>query len=79
MTREEAIEIYKKRLGTHDSACRSIDTLVELGILKLDKPKTPDEKAIEIIEREITIGSPQLSSFNILQTLKKAGLQIVER
>lgn len=83
MTRDEAIIIYRKRLTTsHDSAAKSIDTLVDLGILKLDKPQTPDDKAMEILNGHLDKleGNHLLNitGFDILMWLKNSGLQVME-
>jgi hypothetical protein len=78
MTRDEAIST-QMRVYLHQgvSSCSAeviaadqIDSWVALGVLKLDEPKTVEQRTTEIIERHATAAQ----SAHIVAGLKKAGL-----
>lgn len=77
MTRDEAKAIYTKYSpnGTPDA---TIDFLEEVGLLKLDKPQTPDEKAMELLNDYFDSDYRNITGLDILLCLKEHGLQIVE-
>jgi hypothetical protein len=77
MTREHALSIIFNCYDKHGmSSVRPevvgvlLDTLVALGVLKLDEPKTIEQRTTEIIERHAT----PAQSMHIVAGLKKAGL-----
>ncbi len=85
MTRDEAIEIEKKKLTAipHDRewvdkiAAANIDALIELGLLKVDdKPKTPYQKLDDLIKRKNCYGDHMTA--NIFSLVDQAGLKIVD-
>ena len=52
MTREEAIDLVASKIGRpHSVVANAIDTLVVLGLLKLDEPKSKRERFAEELER----------------------------
>ena len=54
MTREEAIELVARKLGSGRSRsviANDIDKMVALGLLKLDEPKSKRERFAEELER----------------------------
>ena len=76
MTRGKAIATVAVSLGCHtEAAAHHVDALVALGILKLDEPKTAEEKANTAL---IDAGFGVRSRDIIRAAIHKAGLRIVE-
>ncbi len=49
MTRDEAIEVFDRNTNIHDRSDtpRWVDRLAALGVLKLDEPKTVEQRLAE--------------------------------
>ena len=69
MTRDEAITKAVPAL---------VDALVALGLLKLDEPKTVEQRLDEAVRARHDMGAIYLTSANVMATVKSAGLKIVE-
>lgn len=78
MTREEAIEIIERKAPgcpTSIGAKCWADTFAALGMLKLDKPKVPEERFLtELVKMGIGINTSV-----IWLAADRAGLKIVEK
>ena len=81
MTRDEAIHIYRRECDwapSNKEAGKAISTYVALGMLKLDEPKSVEERAKTVINNAV-LGNPYAHAEMILSAIKMAGLQIVEK
>ena len=86
MTRDEAIEIERKKLQKYADkdariglvATANIDALIELGLLKVDEPKkkTVFQKLDDLIASKNHYGKHMTA--NIFSLVDQAGLKIVE-
>lgn len=81
MTKDEAIDIYLKRQPSSSRAHvgNLIDTLVDLGILKLDKPKTATEKAVAAINVHINLFGAIKDGHTLINILSGVDVRIVEK
>lgn len=81
MTRDEAIDIYRKRqpASNRELVSNLIDTLVDLGILKLDKPKTVTEKSFFAINRHVNIFGNITDCETLINVLSGVNARIVEK
>jgi hypothetical protein len=77
MTRDEAIKILKdNRIGsTKDWEGEWVDRFAALGMLKLDKPKTVDEKFYEAMTKTST----RINIEWLFWVLSEAGLKLTEK
>ncbi len=81
MTRDEAIEIWRKtycgmKASPADVSAKAIDGFVSLGILKLDEPKSAKKMAYAAI---VTAGWSVGAASETIAILDRAGLKIVEK
>ena len=75
MTREEAIAIFKEHKIGKNWEADWIDKLASLGVLKLDKPKTVDEKFYEAMTKTST----RINIEWLFWVLSEAGLKLTEK
>ncbi len=76
MTRDKAIDIIKDKTIWHIEHCASmVDAFVALGILKLDQPKSAEDRAVEALWATGSRVTPRI----VLKGLDDAGLKIVEK
>ena len=81
MTRDEAIRTYRGVCNwdpSNKEAEKVINVYVALGMLKLDEPKSVEERARTVINNAV-LGNPYAHAEMILNAIKFAGLQIVEK
>jgi len=83
MTRDEAIEIEKKKLtkygfvaDAHTIAAANIDALIELGLLKVDKELDPHVKLEQIIMAYHVRSILTLDELG--NVMKEAGIKVVK-
>lgn len=80
MTRKEALELANRlspELLIHE---RLVDTLIVLGILKLDEPKSERERIREALQHLASVSVTNLLDPDVFYaTAYRAGLKIVER
>jgi hypothetical protein len=78
MTREEAIKLVDSALhqGKSVTPADTIKLFVELGMLKLEEPKSADEN-FEQLMRNVKITQPQIEV--LLHGMRMSGLKIVEK
>lgn len=94
MTRQEAIDIFKARMfynkenGVWEIAGPAdlVEALEMLGVIKLEIPKTPTERALEAINKYISmhhrkspLGEPIPTGECLINILNGAGVRIVEK
>jgi len=75
MTRDEAIAIFKEHKIGKEWEADWIDKLAALGVLKLDKPKTVDEKFYEAMTKTST----RINIEWLFWVLSEAGLKLTEK
>lgn len=79
MTRDNAIRAATARTGGADPA-NFIDLCVELGMLKLDEPKTFTEKLFGVAgDNRIVAGGARERALNLPDLFNEYGLKIVEK
>lgn len=92
MTRDEAIAVVRRHYviansvtgmtyGLHQiNSCANseVDMLVALGLLKLDEPKTPEQKLLDAMVRENVVPN-YFAADNLKYLLGICGLKIVEK
>lgn len=77
MTKDEAIEIYKKYY-TGSDASKPIDCLIELGLLKVDPPKTATERALNAINDYLpSTGIPHTQA--LINLMDGAKVRIIDK
>jgi hypothetical protein len=79
MTREEALKIYKDGFPLGKEAERAIDVLINLGILKVDPPKTATDRALDILNRHLTTSGRTLTSHTLCDLMNLANVRIVDK
>jgi hypothetical protein len=93
MTRDEAVAAYirftyedlprtaAQMRVLHVNAARRIDAYVALGMLKLDEPKSAEDRAIDILASiDSKVGLTRFGAATaIIDLLYSAGLKIVEK
>lgn len=88
MTRDEAIEIWHRDDGKLRSPAEIIDAFAALGMLKLDEPKSAEERFYEIVSENLAVDSPAMREprenkravgMIFYEALTEAGLRIVEK
>lgn len=80
MTREEAIaKVTYRNNGDGHFSDSVVDSLVALGILKLDEPKSPAERRCEAIAASFGIFMSEIELRRMEQNFDAAGLKIVEK
>lgn len=75
MTRDEAIKVFEKHLPRVGHASAVIDFYAEVGMLKLDEPKSGEAQFIDAMR----IKGIWLTCANVRAALQDAGLKIVEK
>lgn len=77
MTRDEAIKGVIEPDAGYDHQHAFVDSLVALGILKLDEPKSAESRFREAFSH---LSKPaQCSADNVWEIIHNSGLQIVEK
>lgn len=81
MTREEAVRRIREGLGYQYSppAETFVDSAVAVGLLKLDKPKSIEDRVIDVLHKAGKYKGNCLPPGEVLETLDLAGLKIVEK
>lgn len=88
MTRDEAVKIWTIPDGQFMEPNDIIDRFVALGMLKLDRPKSTEEKFYDVVVSELSVDSPLMSApkenkgavgMALFHALSDAGLKVVEK
>ena len=76
MTRDQAIGAVNVIQEDPDGF---IDSLVVLGILKLEQPKTATDRALDILNRHLTTSGRTLTSHTLCDLMNLANVRIVDK